>query len=279
MNQKLNFENHSRYFNNCKYVYPVVSRRAQGVSLGINLNLNNACNWRCVYCQVDGLVRGKPENVDLLILEHELDTMLDCIVNGNFIQEFAPVGLQRFNDICLAGNGEPTLSNEFLDVCIIIEKLYKKYKLSKVKTLLITNGSQLQQTRVQDGIKILANYYGEIWFKIDRINKASINDVNQINLSIDIIAKNLILCASLCSTFIQSCWFKNHDIFPSEHDVEEFIKFAVEYKKYFEGILLYSTVRPPALLEGSHISQVSLEWLNEFKDKLCVYDINTSAYV
>ena len=47
------------------YVYPVVSRRAGGVSVGINLNPNNACNWRCVYCQVPGLTFGKGPQVDL----------------------------------------------------------------------------------------------------------------------------------------------------------------------------------------------------------------------
>ena len=61
----LTITDHSRVFNNFTYIYPVVSRRSEGVSLGINLNINNACNWRCVYCQVEGLVRGKPEPINL----------------------------------------------------------------------------------------------------------------------------------------------------------------------------------------------------------------------
>ena len=47
------------------YVYPVVSRRAGGVSIGINLNPNNACNWRCVYCQVPDLKRGAAPAIEL----------------------------------------------------------------------------------------------------------------------------------------------------------------------------------------------------------------------
>ena len=59
----LNVSDHSRDSAGLKYIYPVVSRRAGGVSLGINLNVNNACNWRCVYCQVPGLTRGGPPPV------------------------------------------------------------------------------------------------------------------------------------------------------------------------------------------------------------------------
>ena len=54
----LGTDDHSRDAAGLKYVYPVVSRRAEGVSVGINLNPNNACNWRCVYCQVPDLVLG-----------------------------------------------------------------------------------------------------------------------------------------------------------------------------------------------------------------------------
>ena len=49
---------HDRDVAGLTYVYPVVSRRAGGVSVGINLSPNNACNWRCVYCQVPNLQRG-----------------------------------------------------------------------------------------------------------------------------------------------------------------------------------------------------------------------------
>ncbi|MBS0311602.1 MAG: radical SAM protein, partial [Proteobacteria bacterium] len=55
---QLTSTNHDRDSAGMTYVYPVVSRRAGGVSVGINLNPNNACNWACVYCQVPNLTRG-----------------------------------------------------------------------------------------------------------------------------------------------------------------------------------------------------------------------------
>lgn len=277
-NEVLTFENHSRYFKECKYVYPVVSRRSQGISLGINLNLNNACNWRCIYCQVDGLIRGKPDSIDRDILAHELDTMLNWIVNGDFIANFAPEGLQRFNDICLAGNGEPTLSPDFLFTCDLIANLQDKYKLKDVKTVLITNGSQFYSSVVQNAVQIIAACNGEVWFKVDRISKDSVNCVNQINMSIDSVSERLKISSNLCKTYIQSCWFNNNNKEPDIADVDEFIDFVAIHKDYIHGVLLYSTARNPALIEGANITQSSNEFLSNINERLLKLGISSVFY-
>ena len=70
--QRLSISDHSREAAGLIYVYPVISRRAGGVSIGINLNPNNACNWRCIYCQVPNLKRGAAPAIDLHKLDSEL---------------------------------------------------------------------------------------------------------------------------------------------------------------------------------------------------------------
>lgn len=279
-NNILTFSDHSRHFKDCIYVYPVVSRRSQGVSLGINLNINNACNWRCVYCQVEGLVRGKPERIDLQRLKFELDIMLDWIVNGKFIQEYAPVGLQRFNDICLSGNGESTLSEDFVAVCEIIAELRKKYAIgTDVKTVLISNGSEILKESVQQGLKIISENNGELWFKIDRANHDAINLVNQVSIDLNGVIKRLKLASSLCTTYIQSCWFRVDEIEPAAELVSEFVDLMVQLKPYIAGVLLYSTARNPALPEGNNISQVSPEFLTNLADQIARSGIIVKNYV
>lgn len=279
-NNILTFSDHSRHFKDCIYVYPVVSRRSQGVSLGINLNINNACNWRCVYCQVEGLVRGKPERIDLPRLKFELDIMLDWIVNGKFIQEYAPVGLQRFNDICLSGNGESTLSEDFVAVCQIIAELRKKYAIGiDVKTVLISNGSEILKESVQQGLKIISENNGELWFKIDRANHDAINLVNQVSIDLNGVIKRLKLASSLCTTYVQSCWFRVDEIEPAAELVAEFVDLMVQLKPYVAGVLLYSTARNPALPEGNNISQVSPEFLTNLADQIARSGIIVKNYV
>ncbi len=47
------FTQHSRSWQSNRYVYPVISRRSKGLSIGVNLNPDKVCNFDCVYCCVD----------------------------------------------------------------------------------------------------------------------------------------------------------------------------------------------------------------------------------
>src|SRR5690348_2365773 len=44
------FTLHSRSWLANRYVYPVVSRRSKGLSIGVNLNPDKVCNFDCIYC-------------------------------------------------------------------------------------------------------------------------------------------------------------------------------------------------------------------------------------
>jgi len=80
---RLSSEDHSRDSAGLTYVYPVVSRRAGGVSIGVNLNPDSTCNWSCAYCQVPNLKRGAGPTIDLALFETELVGLLDDLVHGD----------------------------------------------------------------------------------------------------------------------------------------------------------------------------------------------------
>ncbi len=50
---------HQRTFEANKFVYPVLSRRSRGISIGVNLNPDKVCNFDCIYCQVDRTRQGE----------------------------------------------------------------------------------------------------------------------------------------------------------------------------------------------------------------------------
>ena len=276
---KLTFTDHTRIFKDFTYIYPVLSRRSQGVSLGINLNVNNACNWRCIYCQVEGLERGKPITIDLAKLELELDIMLDEIVNGAFLINYAPVGLQRFNDISISGNGESTLSKQFLAVVQVIAKLRIKYNIkNEVKSVLITNGSEVERADIQEALQVLNQNNGEVWFKIDSGTPLGINQINQVNLSLAGIITRLNIACKLCSTYVQTCLFKLHGKDPSVEDIERYINLVSQFKGKIAGVLLYSVVRNPMLPEGRDISQVELKFLENVANQLIQHGIAVKYY-
>ena len=147
MANSLHVLDHSRDSAAKRYVYPVVSRRAGGVSIGINLNTDNACNWRCIYCKVQDLKLGSAPQVDLPLLAVELRSFLAELLHGDFMQQRVPSDAQRINDIALSGNGEPTSSAEFEHVIELFLQVNKEFPTfpSDFKLVFITNGSLLHR--------------------------------------------------------------------------------------------------------------------------------------
>jgi hypothetical protein len=223
----LNAMNHDRASVALRYVYPVISRRAAGVSVGINLNPNNACNWRCIYCQVPDLTRGTAPPVDLPVLEHELRGFLNELLHGDFMRNRVPEGLQRINDIALSGNGEPTSAAELVQVIALIARVRNEVALPEtVKTILITNGSLLYRSGVQQGLRDMAKLNGEVWFKLDRASDAGMLLVNDTHVSMSKVRDNLITAISCCPTWLQTCWFALDGVPPSRQDEDDYLRFV-----------------------------------------------------
>jgi hypothetical protein len=269
---KLNVIDHSRDSAGMHYVYPVVSRRAGGVSIGINLNTNNACNWRCVYCQVPDLKLGSAPPVDLTLLENELRGFLLELLHGDFMRLRVPEEARRINDIALSGNGEPTSAKEFVQVVALIGKLQQELSLpSHIKLVLITNGSLMHRPHVQQGLKLMAKFRGEVWFKLDRASAAGMQVINNTQLSIEKVRKNLVSAITICPTWLQTCWFKLDGSAPGRQDEDDYIAFIaglLHDNTRPQGVLLYSLARPSLQVEAPRLAPLSDLQLEAFADRI-----------
>jgi wyosine [tRNA(Phe)-imidazoG37] synthetase (radical SAM superfamily) len=268
----LSIINHDRDSAALRYVYPVVSRRAGGVSVGINLNTNNACNWRCIYCQVPDLKRGPAPATDLSVLENELRDFLNELLHGDFMQSRVPEGARRINDIALSGNGEPTSSAEFVQVIALIARVRREVALPEtVKTVLITNGSLLYRSEVQQGLHDMAKLNGEVWFKLDRASEAGMQLVNGTRISMSKVRDNLIAAIASCPTWLQTCWFALDGKPPSRQDEDDYLEFVSALLRDGhrpQGVLLYSLARPSMQAEAPRLSALSAEQLQTFADRI-----------
>ena len=240
------------------YVYPVVSRRAGGVSLGVNLNPNNACNWRCIYCQVPDLKRGGPPPIDLAQLEAELRRMLDAIVHGDFLTSQVPEAARRLNDVALSGNGEPTSAPEFPAVVQLIGRVLADFGLlGGIKLVLISNGSLAGKARVQAGLKAMAGLNGEVWFKFDRATRAGLRLVNDTECDPERHYRRLKKVAGLCPTWVQTCMFALDGEPPAAAEVDAWLALlarAVAEAVPLRGVLLYGLARPSLQAEADRLS-------------------------
>lgn len=281
--QFLTVSDHNRDVSGLTYIYPVVSRRAGGVSIGINLNINNACNWRCLYCQVPNLTRGTPLPINLDLLEKELRDFLQSIVHGDFMQRYVAEVDRKLQDIAFSGNGEPTSAKEFPEVLKIIEKLLNEFDLLNpanmhpIKVRLITNGSLMDKPHVLESMKHLARINGEVWFKADAGTSEGVAKINDVNINIPSLIKRIKACAEACPTFVQTCMVAIDDIAPIEEDIAAYIALLSEVKETIQGVHLYGLARPSMQAEAPRLSRLSPEWLESVAEKIRL--IGLKAYV
>lgn len=268
----LNVTDHSRDNVGLTYIYPVVSRRAGGVSVGINLNPNNACNWRCIYCQVPELKRGAAPVIDLIRLEKELYTFLREILYGSFMQEQVTPSARRIRDISLSGNGEPTSAKEFEQVIDLIGKVkYEFDSLKELKLVLITNGSLIDRSNVQAGLRRLAKLNGEVWFKLDSVTREGRQHINNTRMSSRRLRNNLQLAASLCPTWLQTCVFKTDGKPPTKIETSAYLEFIEKLLREgvpLKGVLLYGLARPSMQPEAPRLTKVTQGWMESFGRKI-----------
>lgn len=263
---------HDRGAAGMTYVYPVVSRRAGGVSIGINLNVNNACNWRCIYCQVPDLKRGGPAPVDLTRLRAELHDMLSALVEGDYMVRHVPEDMRRLHDIALSGNGEPTSAAEFPEVISLIGDAMRDFGLiGRIAPVLISNGSLMHKSYVRAGLTQLAALGGEVWFKLDRATESGMRAINGTTISLARVRRNLGIAADHCPTWLQTCVFTLDGVPPAESEIQAYMDVLRDLHASgtpLRGVMLYGLARPVMQAERSRLGRVSEAWLLELADRI-----------
>jgi wyosine [tRNA(Phe)-imidazoG37] synthetase (radical SAM superfamily) len=281
MGDTLTTTDHRRDASGMRYVYPVVSRRAGGVSVGINLNPDNRCNFRCIYCQVPGLRRGAGPVIDVPRLELELRAMLHDIVWGDFMATRVPEGLRQLHDVAFSGNGEPTSSPDLEEAMASVERVLAGASLlGRVPVVLITNGSLIERPAVQRALGQLAALGGEVWFKLDRVTAAGLREVHDLAVDPAAHLRRLRSAAVACPTWIQTCWFLRHGQPPAAAELEAYLAALEELVADgvpLEGVLLYGIARPSQQPEAPELSAMPLAQLDEVADAIRALDLTVKV--
>lgn len=255
MKQELNFTDHRRKLHTNKYIYAVVSRRSQGLSIGINLNIDKICNFDCPYCQVDRSIKGGERNVDVDILLLELQHLFELITSGS-LWDIAPFDtakkeFRRINDIAFAGDGEPTTCPQFEEVVIGVGKMIQKYNFD-VRYHLLTNATLFHTKRIQRALDVFCNdYKGEIWAKLDAGSEAWFQRVDGTKFPFQRILDNIELAAVKYQnqTVLQCMFHRFGDEVPNETEIELWanrIVSVLEKGGKIRLVQVYTVARKPA---------------------------------
>ncbi len=207
-------QDHTRHFSDFTFVYPVISRRSKGLSIGVNLNPDKVCNFDCIYCEVDRRIPGAVTEVDLRQMKDELTAMVRFAKDGGLAKEpkfdEVPWLTREVKDIAFSGDGEPTMIHNFAECVETVVEVQQSEGLDETKIVLITDAAGLDKTDVKRGLKLMDTHHGEIWGKLDAGTEDYYREVNRSNVKFDRILSNLLETARARPIIIQSLFLKVH---------------------------------------------------------------------
>ncbi|GJM26784.1 MAG: radical SAM protein [Phycisphaerae bacterium] len=247
------FAHHPRDWRDNHYVYPVISRRSRGLSIGVNLNPDRACNFDCIYCQVDRTLPVTVRDVDLNRLQIELDDMLQRATDGTIFDHAGfgsvPAELRRVNDVAFSGDGEPTTCPEFVGAVEAVVRGLQSFQLPNVKIVLITDACYLRRENVKRGLALMDTSNGEIWAKLDAGTDAYYKRVNRPNHSLDHVIENIVDASKVRPICIQSLFMRIDGVGPDESEIDAFcnrLNHVVGEGGKIKEVQVYTVSRDPA---------------------------------
>lgn len=247
------YQDHARSWRTNVYVYPVVSRRSEGVSVGVNLNPDQACNFDCIYCQVDRTAPPAVRHVDLAVLKEELTHMLEAIRSGALFQEpefrSLPEPLRVLKDIAFSGDGEPTTCKIFAQCVQAVVDVKHAMGLEKTRIVLITDAAYLTRPAVEAGLEVMDRHCGVIWAKLDAGTEAYYRQVNRPNVPLDVILDNILAAARKRPVIIQTLFMRINSLGPDPEEISAYInrlRHLVDSGGRIARVQVYTVARKPA---------------------------------
>ena len=203
---------HERKFEQNRFVYPVLSRRSEGISIGVNLNPDKVCNFDCIYCQVDRTSQSETQFVETAALLDELGSVVDMCASGAIFEKEkfrdTPPQFRRLNDIAFSGDGEPTTFKNFDEIIAACALLKQERDLGQVKMVLITNASMFHRLHAQRGLAILDENNGEIWAKLEAGTEEYFKLVDRTPIPFRQILDNITAAAKVRPLVIQALFMR-----------------------------------------------------------------------
>ena len=240
-------------------MYAVVSARARGLSVGINVCPEKNCNFQCAYCEVHRNGEAREGPLDVEGMAAELKKTL-AYVRGGRLRERPwyrnlPDELLQLRHVALSGDGEPTLSPRFAEALQAAVHVRALSGFPFFKLVLLTNATGLDQPHVQQGLKHLTRS-DEVWAKLDGGTQAYVNKVNRPGVPLDKILSNILMLGRQRPVVIQSLFPAIRGEEPPLEEIEQYAHRLLELKNSGAQISLvqiYSATRPSPNSESGHL--------------------------
>ncbi|NQU66017.1 MAG: hypothetical protein HQ517_17300 [SAR324 cluster bacterium] len=269
----LSYSKHSRLSQYQRLVYPVVSRRSGGLSLGINLNPDKKCSFNCVYCQVDRekKISGLKVGVEQIVIE--LNYWLGVIEQNEGSYKGYPI-----KDISIAGDGEPTTVRILPRLLSELIKVKNDFRLNDCKIILFTNASKLNRADLQPVLDQFFSSRGEIWCKFDFWDKESFKEINRSRVTVEKIIDNIKMVGQRYPLTLQSCFFSWKDEVYCDQKYQGYVELVQQMLEDGVKIRLiqaYTLARRPSDSRAVAWSDAEMNLLTRFLSRFIAVPIET----
>ena len=240
-----------------RFVYAVISSRAGGLSLGVNMNPDHLCNFDCFYCEVDRRSPSPEKELEVDVMAAELHRTLQAVRRGQLrsrpVYQSLPAELVQLRHVALSGDGEPTLAPNFVEAVQAVARVRALGGFFKI--VLLTNGTGLDQPEVLRGLEILTRS-DQIWIKLDGGSQAFLDRVNRPNVPLEKILANILLVGRQRPVVIQSLFPEVNGEEPPFEEIQEYAQRLKELKAggaQISLVQIYSAARPGVHSEWGHL--------------------------
>ena len=249
-----------------RFVYLVISPRARGLSIGVNLNPDKLCNFDCLYCEVNH-DDSRPVKLDVETMTFELRKTLAFVREGRLPERphyhTLSKELLQLHQVSLSGDGEPTLAPNFAEAAQSVIRIRALGEFPFFKIVLITNAAGLDRPQVREGLKNLI-HSDEIWAKLDCGTQAYLDKINKSDVPLEKLLENILSTARERPVVIQSLFATINGEEPPAEEIREYALRLKELKS--EGaqiplVQIYSATRPMAHAECGHLPLKSLSMI------------------
>lgn len=242
-----------------RFIYVVISARARGLSVGVNMSPSKRCDFDCPYCEVNRQTPPREQHLQVEVMARELENTLADINSGR-LREHPRLGalpgeLTQLRHVALSGYGEPTLCPNFIEAVQAVTHLRALGRVPFFKMVLITNGAGLDFPNVQTGLKYFT-HNDEIWIKLDAGTQAYMNRINRPKVTLEKILSNILLVGRQRPIIIQSLFAALQGVEPPPEEIEQYAHRLRELKNggaQISLVQIYSPTRPVHNTDCQHL--------------------------
>ncbi|MBM3876790.1 MAG: hypothetical protein FJ386_08745 [Verrucomicrobia bacterium] len=242
----------------------MISPRAAGLSIGVNMNPDKHCNFDCVYCEVNRETPGVDREADIPVLTAELREMIAWARESRFaaLPEYrgVPGELLRLREVALSGDGEPTLSPNFREIVEAVVHVRALAGMPFFKLVLLTNATGLDLPGVSEGLRCFTAR-DEVWAKLEVGTQSGMDRINRGIVPIEKVLTNIRNLARERPVVIQSLFCRHLGAGPSWDEITAYIARLNELKSagaQLPLVQIYSAYRPTVHTECEHLALPAL---------------------